>query len=58
VKPRAVFHWTWLLFWCAVGVLMWLAAIAGLQSLGLAPWQALVFLALLAGAGLAWVVRG
>jgi len=58
VKPRAVFHWTWLLFWCAVGVLMWLAAIAGLQSLGLTPCQVAVFLALVAGAGLAWVVRG
>ena len=58
MKPRATFHWPWLLFWCTVGALLWLAAIAGLRSLGLALWQALVFLALVAGAGLAWVVRG
>jgi len=35
VKPRATFHWPWLLFWCTVGVLMWLAAFAGLRALGL-----------------------
>ena len=58
MKPRATFHWSWLLFWCTVGALLWLAAVAGLRSLGLTPWQVAVFLALLAGAGLAWVVRG
>ena len=58
MKPRATFHWPWLLFWCTVGALLWLAAVAGLRSLGLTPCQALVFLALVAGAGLAWVVRG
>ena len=41
MKPRATFHWPWLLFWCTVGALLWLAAIAGLRSLGLAPWQVL-----------------
>jgi len=56
VKPRATFHWPWLLFWCTVGVLMWLVAFALLRALGLAPWQALVFLALLAGAEVAWGV--
>ena len=30
----------------AVGALLWLAAIVGLRSLGLAPWQVAVFLAL------------
>ena len=56
MKPRATFHWPWLLFWCTVGALLWLAAIAGLRSLGLAPWQALVFLALVAGAGVVGMV--
>ena len=56
VKPRATFHWPWLLFWCLVGTLMWLAAIAFLRALGLAPWQALVFLALLGGAEVTWGV--
>jgi len=58
MKPRATFHWSWLLFWCTVGALLWLAAVAGLRSLGLTPWQVAVGLALVAGAGLAWVVRG
>ena len=49
MKPRATFHWPWLLFWCTVGVLMWLAAFALLRALGLASWQAALFLALLAG---------
>ena len=40
MKPRATFHWPWLLFWCTIGALMWLAAIAGLRALGLALWQA------------------
>ena len=58
MKPRATFHWPWLLFWCTVGALLWLAAVAGLRALGLAPCQVLVFLALVMGAGVAWVVRG
>ena len=56
VKPRATFHWLWLLFWCIVGALLWLAAVAVLRALGLAPWQVLVFLALVAGAGMVWMV--
>jgi len=56
VKPRATFHWPWLLFWCAVGALLWLAAVAVLRALGLTPWQALVFLALVAVAGAVWVM--
>jgi len=57
VKPRATFHWPWLLFWCAVGALLWLVAFAGLRALGLAPWQVLVLLALVAVAGMAGMAR-
>ena len=56
MKPRATFHWPWLLFWCAVGVLMWLAAFALLRALGLAPWQAAVGLGVVVGAGMVWVM--
>ena len=56
MKPRATFHWPWLLFWCAVSALLWLAAVAVLRALGLTPWQALVFLALVAVAGAVWVM--
>jgi len=56
VKPRATFHWPWLLFWCLVGALMWLAAIAFLRALGLALWQALAVLAGVVVAGVVWVV--
>jgi len=56
MKPRATFHWPWLLFWCLVGTLMWLAAIAFLRALGLAPWQALAVLAGVVVAGVVWVV--
>ena len=57
MKPRATFHWPWLLFWCLVGTLMWLAAIAFLRALGLALWQTFVVLALVAAAEVAWGVR-
>ena len=39
-----------------IALVFWLAAFALLRSLGLAPWQALVFLALVAGAGMVWMV--
>ena len=57
MKPRAVFHWPWLLFWCTVGALPWLAAVAGLRALGLAPCQALAGLALVAAAGMVGILR-
>lgn len=57
MKPRATFHWLWLAFWCAVSLGLWCAAYAGLRALGLAPWQALVELVLMATAGVAWVMR-
>jgi len=56
MKPHATFHWPWMLFWCAVSALLWLAAIAGLRALGLSPWQALAFLALVPGAVVVWGV--
>ena len=57
MKPRATFHWSWLLFWCTVGALLWLAAVAGLRSLGLTPWQVAVGLALVAVAGMMGILR-
>ena len=57
MKPRAVFHWPWLLFWCTVGALLWLAAVAVLRALGLTPWQVAVGLALVVAAEVAWGVR-
>ena len=56
MKPRATFHWPWLLFWCTIGAAMWYVAFALLRALGLAPWQVAVGLALVVGAGMAWVV--
>ena len=56
MKPRATFHWPWLLFWCTIGALMWLAAIAGLRALGLALWQAVAAVGVVVGAGMVWVM--
>ena len=56
MKPRATFHWPWLLFWSAISLALWLAAFALLRALGLAPWQALAFLALVPGAVIVWGV--
>lgn len=52
VKPRATFHLPALIVACIVSALLWLAAVAGLRALGLAPWQVAVFLALVAVAGI------
>ena len=57
MKPRATFHWPWLLFWCTIGALMWLAAIAGLRALGLALWQAVAAVGALAVVEAVWGVR-
>ena len=56
MKPRATFHWPWLLFWSAVGLVLWAVAFAFLRALGLAPWQALAFLALVPGVVVVWGV--
>ena len=56
MKPRATFHWHRLPLWCAATIVLWLAAFAFLRALGLAPWQALAFLALVPGVVVVWGV--
>ena len=53
MKPRATLHPSAL----AIAMAFWLATFIGLRSLGLAPWQALAGLALVAGAEVTWGVR-
>jgi len=53
MKPRATLHPSAL----AIAMAFWLATFIGLRALGLAPWQALAGLALVAGAEVTWGVR-